>query len=208
VAVRGLGELIEEIGLMVDVITSIADQTNLLSLNAAIEAARAGEQGRAFAVVAEEVKKLAGESRESAGKIVNMVKRIESERVKTIASMDLNLKEVSEGREVITKALNALEEIAQMVHETADMSQNISALSREQEEAIQRITQVVDEISTVAGENAASTEEISASTEEQTAGMESLTATAQELSGMAQNLHAEVDKFRVESRGSKTAGLK
>jgi methyl-accepting chemotaxis protein len=203
-AVRGLGELTEEIGLMVEVITSIADQTNLLSLNAAIEAARAGEQGRAFAVVAEEVKKLAGESRGSAGKIVNMVKRIESERVKTIASMDLNLKEVTEGREVITRALNALEEIAQMVRETADMSQNISTLSKNQEEATQRITQVVDEISTIASDNAAAAEEISASTEEQTASMQSLTGAAQELSGMAENLHVEVDKFRVNGRGSKT----
>ncbi len=202
-AVRGLGELTEEIGMIVGAITSIADQTNLLSLNAAIEAARAGEQGRAFAVVAEEVKKLAGESRESAGKIVNMVKKIESERAKTMASMDLNLKEVSEGRGVITKALNALEEIAQMVHETADMSQNIFALSKNQEEATQMITRVVDEISTIASDNAAAAEEISASTEEQTASMESLTAAAQELSGLAENVHVEVDRFKVEGRGSK-----
>jgi methyl-accepting chemotaxis protein len=195
--VKSLGKLIEEIGVVVEMITSIADQTNLLSLNAAIEAARAGEQGRAFAVVAGEVKRLAEESKESAKKIASMIKRIETERAKAVDSMDLGLKEVTEGKEVINRSLNALNEIARLVQEAADMSRAIFATNREQEEAIQRVGKAIQEISTVAEQNAAGAEEVSASNQEETAGVEELTATAQELASMAENLSGAVAKFRI-----------
>ena len=195
--VKSLGELIEEIGAMVEMITSIADQTNLLSLNAAIEAARAGEQGRAFTVVAGEVRRLAEESKESAKKIASMVKRIESERAKAVKSMDSGLKEVTEGGEVINKALNALDKIATLVQEIAGMSQTILEVNRKQEEAAETVGKTIEEISTVAEQNAAGAEEVSASTEEETASVEELTTTAQELASMAENLSGAVTKFRI-----------
>jgi PAS domain S-box-containing protein len=195
--VKSLGELTEEIGATVEVITSIAGQTNLLSLNAAIEAARAGEQGRAFAVVAEEVKKLAEESKQSAKKITGMVKRIELERAKAVSSMDSGLKEVTEGGEVINEALNALDKIASLVGEIAGMSQTILEVNRKQKEAAEMISKSIEEISTVAEENAAGAEETSASTEEETVSMEELTATAQELASMAENLARAVAKFKI-----------
>ncbi len=202
--VQELGGKSQEIGEIVDLITNIADQTNLLALNAAIEAARAGEHGRGFAVVAEEVKKLAEESAQAADQISDLVKDIQGETGRAVESMKQGTNEVTEGTEVVEKALTALQEIVEVAVDAASKVQEISATTQEQTAIAEKVVTTIDEISTMAEEASAGTEEASAATEEQTSSMEQVTASAQELSKIAEDLQVLVSEFRLNGHETQT----
>ena len=196
-SIRGLKDRSQQIGRIVEVITGFANQTNLLSLNAAIEAARAGESGRGFAVVAEEVRKLAEGSKKSAEEIADLIAEIQAETEKAVISIDSGSKEVTEGMEVVKETGVALEEIIKGVEEAGTMSQQVSSASQQIVEGIEKIVKSIEEISTTAEENASAVQEVSASTEEQTASMEEMASSAQELSDMAIKLAELTAKFKV-----------
>jgi methyl-accepting chemotaxis protein len=195
--VKVLSDKTYKIGTIVDVITKIAQQTNLLALNATIEAARAGEAGRGFAVVAEEVRKLATEVAGSAEKIAEIIKELQSENIKVVASMEVATRDIASGRDVLTYTSDALEEIVRGVVEEVKKVQEISALTQQQTEGAQALVKTIDEIAKVAEDNAASTEEASAATTEQTASMEQMAHSAQQLSGLADKLKTLVARFNV-----------
>ncbi|MDD5747253.1 MAG: HAMP domain-containing methyl-accepting chemotaxis protein, partial [Candidatus Omnitrophica bacterium] len=117
--VQSLGDKSQQIGQITETITSIADQTNLLALNAAIEAARAGEAGRGFAVVAEEVRKLAEGSAEAARRIGSLIKGIQVETPKAVASIEAGTKEVAEGSLIVSRVSDALSEIINSAQSSA-----------------------------------------------------------------------------------------
>jgi len=195
--VKVLSDKTQQIGTIVDVITKIAQQTNLLALNATIEAARAGEAGRGFAVVAEEVRKLATEAATSAEKIAEIIKEVQSENTRVVASMEVATRDIASGREGLTYTSDALEEIVRVVVEQVKKVQEISALTQQQTEGAQSLVRTIDEIAKVAEDNAASTEEASAATTEQTASMEQMAQSAQQLSGLADKLKTMVARFNV-----------
>jgi methyl-accepting chemotaxis protein len=197
VVVKALDERSKRIGEIVDVITNIAEQTNLLALNAAIEAARAGEQGKGFAVVAEEVRKLAEGSARAAEEISGLIQSIQGETMKAVESMESGSKEVSEGVEIVDKALSALNNIASGVEEISKWFQEISSATQEQTALTESITKGMDKVATKAEEAAAGTEEASAAAEEQTASMEEISSSAQELSNLALQLQEATSRFKV-----------
>jgi len=193
--VRKLGERTKEIHQIVNVITNIAQQTNLLALNAAIEAARAGEHGRGFAVVADEVRKLAEGSGRAASQISVLVDQIETETRKAVDQMESGAKDVSVGATVIDSALASLEDIAATIQQTAAMVQEITAATEEQKASAEKIVQAVDEVAKIAEDTSAASEQTCISTESLTASMQEMTASAQELARLAGLMQSSVERF-------------
>lgn len=152
--VRVLGDKSEQIGKIVNVIDDIADQTNLLALNAAIEAARAGEQGRGFAVVADEVKKLAERTAKATSEISSMITTIQNEVLRAVDSMENAMGKVNVGVELASQAGDALKEIVNkvddlqlMVSQIASATDEMSATSEEISKDIEHIAEISNEAS-------------------------------------------------------------
>ena len=197
VIIRQLGERSIQIGEIVDVITDIADQTNMLALNAAIEAARAGEAGRGFAVVADEVKKLAEGSAKAAEEIAVLIRKTQDDTRTAVESIELGAKEVTEGKEVITRTGESLDEIVEVLKSSSDMARRISAATKELSRGMNNVTGSIDEISASAEKNASSTQETAASMEQMTSSMEDVASSAQRLSDMAIQLREHVGRFKI-----------
>ncbi|TDB36989.1 MAG: methyl-accepting chemotaxis protein [Actinobacteria bacterium] len=197
-SVEVLGTRSQEIGNIVDVITSIADQTNLLSLNAAIEAARAGESGRGFSVVAEEVRKLAEGSGKAAEQIGDLIKDVQTETAKALKYMQIGTAEVATGTEVVGRSGDALRQITEAVTRTATLAEEIAAAMSGQAQRTVDVDRAMHDIAAVVEENAASAEETAAAAEQQTACMEEISSSAQELADMARRLEDSVHMFQVD----------
>jgi methyl-accepting chemotaxis protein len=194
---EGLEERFMQIGIIVEVITSVADQTNLLALNAAIEAARAGEHGKGFAVVADEVRKLAEDSRKAGEQISHLIGEIQRSVDIMADNINRSVKEVGKGTEVVERAGRALREIAMSVQRIAQYANEIAGATRIQVEMSDQALRAISEIANIADEMASASEESAAAVEEQTASMQEITAAAQELAEMASKLNKVIGGFKV-----------
>ncbi|MCX6139196.1 MAG: methyl-accepting chemotaxis protein [Ignavibacteriales bacterium] len=164
--VRDLGKSSDQIGEIIGVIDDIADQTNLLALNAAIEAARAGEQGRGFAVVADEVRKLAERTTKATKEIATMIKKIQNETKRAVEAMGQGTAEVEKGKQLADKAGASLGEIVEISQKVTDMISQIAAASEEQSKASEEISKNVEGISSVTGETAQGTQQVARAAED------------------------------------------
>jgi len=164
--IEKLGESSKQIGEIISVIDEIADQTNLLALNAAIEAARAGEQGRGFAVVADEVRKLAERTTEATKQIANMIKGIQKETEEAVRAMQQGTNEVNSGIVLADQAGKALHEIVQSSQEVWDMINQIAAATEEQSSTAEQVAKNVSSISQVTSDTANRVQDIAKSAED------------------------------------------
>lgn len=161
-----LGEQAQAINRIMAVISDIADQTNLLALNAAIEAARAGEAGRGFAVVADEVRKLAEKTMASTAEVDKAILDIQSSTGKSIAQVDVAAKAIDDATLLVNQSGEALLEIVRMAEGTADQVDAIATAVEEQSSTSEEINKSVAEINTIAGRTAQAMQESTKAIEE------------------------------------------
>ncbi len=157
--ISDLGKSSDQIGEIVRTIEDIADQTNLLALNAAIEAARAGEQGRGFAVVADEVRKLAERTTKATKEIGDMIRQIQQDTRGAVESMQQGTQKVTAGVDLVNKTGDALSQIVRMVSESADMIRQIAVASEEQSVATQQIASDIENVAKVTKESSSGAHE-------------------------------------------------
>lgn len=195
--VKKLNESSEEIGNILDLITSIADQTNLLALNAAIEAARAGEHGRGFAVVADEVRKLAEGSGTAAQQIAMLIQEIQKDTAHAAHAMNQVTGEVDKGVAVALEAKETLGDIVKLVKNTEKMIEGISEAAAEQSHGLGNVVSAVDNVSNIAQQSSVATQQVSASLQQQMSTNEQISILAFKLSELADKLKEGISKFKV-----------
>ncbi len=191
------GVQVQKIGKIVEVITGIAQKTNLLALNATIEAARAGEYGRGFAVVAEEISKLADSTSDSAGEITRLIEEIQEQNHNLQASTKESIHELDAGREALDRTGHSFEDIIRTTDDTQTKATSIAELAESQTKSASSIVSAIDEIARVVSDNAAATQQVSAASQQQSASMEELSHAAQDLAALAEDLLGKVSSFKL-----------
>ncbi len=188
---------VQKVGKIVEVINGIAHKTNMLALNAAIEAARAGEYGLGFAVVAEEVRRLADSTTASSAEITALIEELHEEGQRLQTSMGQIMAGMQGGRTAADCTSQAFAEITRHAGDTRAKADNIVELTAGQISGAERITRAIDEIDKVVSDNAAATEEVSAATEEQSTAMAEMAHSTLDLSTMSEELLTTVKRFRL-----------
>ncbi|MBM3132337.1 MAG: PAS domain-containing protein [Chloroflexi bacterium] len=208
--VTKLGTQSEEIGKIVAVIDDIAAQTNLLALNAAIEAARAGEHGRGFAVVSDEVRKLAERTASATKEIADLIRNIQKGVAEAVRAMQEGAQEVKDGYKLASQAGDALEDILKATAAVSDQIEQISAGAEQISASTNELVSVIDNVGSITEMNTAATQQMASTSEEVGKSIESVagvaeenSAATEEVSASAEEMGAQVEEIIVSSQSLK-----
>ena len=195
--VKDLGEKYHSIEEMVSVITGIADQTNLLALNAAIEAARAGEAGKGFAVVADEVRKLAEMSRKSAEEIRIHIQGFQTVTVQALEEMARSAEDVQNGSRAVEEIGNDLSKVLQSVLHVNEEVQDVSAVTEQMSASSEEVLASMEQVASIVNESVEQTKTVAVSADYQVSTVEDLDKTIQTLQQSADQLHKAINQFKL-----------
>lgn len=196
--ITSLSQKSNEISNITTIINGIADQTNLLALNAAIEAARAGEAGKGFAVVADEVRKLAEQSKVSSSQIDEMIQSIQHGTMEAIAAIEKGNKIVQLNLKSSNETLNAFNNIKKSANNVGGKVKIVASATEQIHFVVEGILKAIEELQVVAKQAATNSSDSSVATEEQVATMEQISASAQTLSTLSENLQSIVNSFKIQ----------
>ncbi|WP_395940651.1 methyl-accepting chemotaxis protein [Bacillus sp. HMF5848] len=196
-AIQTLNGQSKEIRQIVTLITDISEQTNLLALNAAIEAARAGENGKGFGVVASEVRKLAEQTAQAAGKIADILRLTYKETEEAVDVMNENTEAVKEGSALVNEVGVIFDQIASSIQQVKDSNTLVTEAVTNTNGKMAIMLQSAHEINEVSVISASNLEQVAATTEEQNATIQELSASSNELSQMADRLKHSFAKFKL-----------
>ncbi|RKD23639.1 methyl-accepting chemotaxis sensory transducer with Cache sensor [Caminicella sporogenes DSM 14501] len=195
--VNNLSEKANVIGNIADTITAISEQTNLLALNAAIEAARAGEAGKGFAVVADEVRKLAESTAKSSNDVKDIISTIQNDVELAKETMKISIATVNEQNKAMDYTKQSFNDISDSIQKIVDKIRSINNSLKDVMESRDRVVAVIQNVSAVSEETAAASQEVSAATEEQSAAMDQVSSLAEKLNEMAKKLEEAIKAFKL-----------
>ncbi len=195
--IAGLDQHSKEIGQIVQMITDIAEQTNLLALNAAIEAARAGEHGKGFAVVADEVRKLAEQSSQSANQISELILVIQKTTKNVVESMDAGNQAVQDGSKLVSEANDSFESITKAVSSVEERLNEVTTSLSQILTSKDELVTSIETVSEITETTASHSQEVAATTEEQTASIQEVSAATTTLADMVQELQDKISRFKL-----------
>lgn len=194
--IKALSDELNKVGEIITMIKGISEQTNLLALNAAIEAARAGEQGKGFAVVSDEVRKLAEQTSSSAEQISTLIYSIQEKSNNAVNIINLSSKEISEGVITVNNAGELFKKIAHEVSNINSQIKDVTLSVQDIESDSIKVVSSIQSVASIAEEFAASSEEVSAASEEQSASIHEVSRSANDLDEMSIHLKSLVNKFK------------
>jgi len=197
-----LEEKINNIPRVMDVITHISRQTDILALNATIEASKAGEHGRGFAMVAEEVRRFADNTKTSVDEVTQIVRDVRGEMDRVVISVREGGGFLKEGREDIRKVRDIFGHITAYTTEVAEKASNITAVTRKQKDKVQGTVGLFEQVAQIAKENVSITEKVDESVEQNNRSMESAHRASQKLTQLSLELKGVVSQFKIEEKGS------
>lgn len=198
-SVKRVSDRSDEIGKIIKLINDVAEQTNLLALNAAIEAARAGEHGKGFAVVADEVRKLAEQTGKATGDIQKLIDEMQSEVSSSVQHTRAGNKAVELGTDYANQAGKAFDAVDDAVVKVSDKMSQVTSVMQAITNGIGEVERSVAETTELSRTSASYSENVAASAEEQTASMEEVHASANQLSDMAEDLQGIIAKYQQEA---------
>lgn len=196
--VVSLEQKINNIPKILDVITHISRQTDLLALNATIEASKAGEHGRGFAIVAEEVRRLADNTKHSVEDVTLIVKDVKAEAERVVNSAAESATFTQEGREDIGRIRGALDDISSFTSEVADKAGLILVLAQKQKQGAETTAKLMEQIAHIAKENVSATEDVDAVVDNHRGAIEEALESAKKMSELSDELRAVVSRFKLE----------